>query len=171
MTVVTPPPSSSDGDVQQSVQSPSNTTFEWKTLIETFNENTNSTKYNELVQSILRWFVYDMRKIKWNIYILFIFQGRSFESIRSNKWTVFEFICYSFHTLSCWRISTRFDKNPLLRWLIDFIFSWTFLFYRCDKCRKIVIKISFTKSFIENNRNKSSKYLWFLEKFSFDIDL
>jgi hypothetical protein len=85
MTVVTPPPSSSDGDVQQSVQSPSNTTFEWKTLIETFNENTNSTKYNELVQSILRWFVYDMRKIKWNIYILFIFQGRSFESIRSNK--------------------------------------------------------------------------------------
>jgi hypothetical protein len=63
MTVVTPPPpSSSDGDAQQIVQSPSNTTFEWKTLIETFNENTNSTKYNELVQSILRWFVMTKEK-------------------------------------------------------------------------------------------------------------
>ncbi|CAF3927150.1 unnamed protein product, partial [Rotaria sp. Silwood1] len=46
MTVVTPPPSS-DGDTQQQPQSPSNTTFEWKTLIETFSDNTNSTKYNE----------------------------------------------------------------------------------------------------------------------------
>ncbi|CAF3538830.1 unnamed protein product [Rotaria sp. Silwood1] len=54
MTVVTPPPSS-DGDTQQQPQSPSNTTFEWKTLIETFSDNTNSTKYNELIQSILRW--------------------------------------------------------------------------------------------------------------------
>ncbi|CAF4263310.1 unnamed protein product [Rotaria sp. Silwood2] len=54
MTVVTPPPSS-DGETQQQPQSPSNTTFEWKTLIETFSDNTNSTKYNELIQSILRW--------------------------------------------------------------------------------------------------------------------
>ncbi len=57
MTVTIPSPSSSDGDAQQTAQTPSNTTFEWKTLIETFNENTNSTKYNELIQSILRWFV------------------------------------------------------------------------------------------------------------------
>ena len=53
MTIVTPPPASADAEVQQT----SNTTFEWKTLIEVFHENTNSTKYNELVQSILRWFV------------------------------------------------------------------------------------------------------------------
>lgn len=51
MTVVT---SSSDGENQQ--QQPQ-TPFEWKTLTETFNDNTNSTKYNELIQSILRWFV------------------------------------------------------------------------------------------------------------------
>ncbi|CAF3628387.1 unnamed protein product [Adineta steineri] len=54
MTVVTPP-SSSDGDSQQQPQSPSNSPFEWKTLVETLNDNTNSTKYNELIQSILRW--------------------------------------------------------------------------------------------------------------------
>ncbi|CAM4878013.1 unnamed protein product [Rotaria socialis] len=54
MTVV-PPPASSDGDASQQPQSPSNTTFEWKTLIETLSDNTNSTKYNELIQSILRW--------------------------------------------------------------------------------------------------------------------
>jgi len=63
MTVVTPPPSS-DGDTQQQPQSPSNSIFEWKTLIETFNDNTNSTKYNELVQSILRWFVMNTIKNK-----------------------------------------------------------------------------------------------------------
>lgn len=56
MTVVTSS-ASSDSDAQQQPQSPSNTTFEWKTLIETFSDNTNSTKYNELIQSILRWFV------------------------------------------------------------------------------------------------------------------
>jgi hypothetical protein len=56
MTVVTPP-STSDGDVQQQPQSPLNVPFEWKTLIEAFTDNANSTKYNELVQSILRWLV------------------------------------------------------------------------------------------------------------------
>ncbi len=63
MTVVTPPPSS-DGEIQQQQQpeSPLNSTFEWKTLIETFSDNTNSTKYNELIQSILRWFVMNSKK-------------------------------------------------------------------------------------------------------------
>jgi len=70
MTVVTPPPPpSSDGDTQQQPQSPTNSTFEWKTLIETFSDNTNSTKYNELIQSILRWFVLKIR----NEYFIFIF--------------------------------------------------------------------------------------------------
>ncbi|CAF1360683.1 unnamed protein product [Rotaria sordida] len=55
MTVVTLQ-ASSDVDVQQQSQTPSNTTFEWKTLTETFTDNTNSTKYNDLIQSILRWF-------------------------------------------------------------------------------------------------------------------
>ncbi|CAF1532478.1 unnamed protein product, partial [Rotaria sordida] len=53
MTVVTLQ-ASSDVDVQQQSQTPSNTTFEWKTLTETFTDNTNSTKYNDLIQSILR---------------------------------------------------------------------------------------------------------------------
>lgn len=56
MTVVPPQPSS-DGDAQQQPQSPSIPTFEWKTLIETLSDNANSTKYNELIQAILRWFV------------------------------------------------------------------------------------------------------------------
>ncbi len=56
MTVVTSPVSS-DGDTQQQPQSPLNAPFEWKTLIGTFTDTTNSTKYNELIQSILRWFV------------------------------------------------------------------------------------------------------------------
>jgi hypothetical protein len=56
MTVVTSPVPS-DGDTQQQPESPSNAPFEWKTLIGTFSDNTNSTKYNELIQSILRWFV------------------------------------------------------------------------------------------------------------------
>ena len=51
MTVVT-----SDSDAQQQ-QTQVHSTFEWKTLIETFNDNTNSNKYIELVQSILRWLV------------------------------------------------------------------------------------------------------------------
>ena len=55
MTTVTSSTSSSNDGQQQEQQSPSNTTFEWKTLIETYNDNTNSTKYNELIQSILRW--------------------------------------------------------------------------------------------------------------------
>lgn len=59
MTVV-PPPVTSDGDTQQPPQSPSNLPFEWKTLIETYSDTTNSTKYNELIQSILRWFVVKM---------------------------------------------------------------------------------------------------------------
>jgi hypothetical protein len=75
MTVVTPPPPpSSDGDTQQQPQSPTNSTFEWKTLIETFSDNTNSTKYNELIQSILRWFVLKIR----NEYFYFYFLGKIF---------------------------------------------------------------------------------------------
>ena len=56
MTVVSSAATASDSDAQQQSQSSSNTGFEWRTLIETYNENTNSTKYSELVQSILRWF-------------------------------------------------------------------------------------------------------------------
>lgn len=56
MTVVT-----SDNDAlqqqQQQQSSQVHSTFEWKNLIENFNENANSNKYIELVQSILRWFV------------------------------------------------------------------------------------------------------------------
>ncbi|UJR08441.1 hypothetical protein I4U23_012711 [Adineta vaga] len=54
MTIVTSP-SAADSDTQQQTQSPSNVLSEWKTLIETFSENSNSTKYNELIQSILKW--------------------------------------------------------------------------------------------------------------------
>ena len=48
MSVETPSSTTSEGDVQ--------TSFEWKTLLETFNDNTNSNKHVDLIQSILRWF-------------------------------------------------------------------------------------------------------------------
>jgi hypothetical protein len=71
MTVVTPPPTS-DGDPQQQPQSPSNSPFEWKTLIETFSDNTNSTKYNELIQSISRWFVKNEIPTTISVFVIII---------------------------------------------------------------------------------------------------